>query len=83
MLSFLDQSSVPLRKVFWVGTVMAIFNPPVVGLVFALLFAFKKETRRVALIVAIWSIIWAIIFAYIIGLLALHGDIHINSTILR
>lgn len=83
MLSFLDQSSVPLRKVFWIGMVMAIFNPPVVGIMFALLFAFKKETRRVAIVVAIWSIVWAIIFAYIIGLLALHGDIRINSTILQ
>ncbi len=82
MFPFLNQYSVPFRKIFWVGMVMAIFNPPAVGIVFSLFFMFQKETRRGALIIAAWSIIWMIIFSTIISILVSQGDVRINPSIL-
>ncbi len=82
MFLFLDQYSVPMRKVFWVGMVVALFNPPVVGLVFSLLFAFKKETRRLAFVVALWAIVWTILSAIMVSALIYYGDVHIDYRIL-
>lgn len=82
MFSSLDQKSVPLRGVFWVGMIMALFNPPVVGLVFSLLMLFKFKERRGAAFIAVWSIVWTVIFSMIISVLVSQGDVPANSPLL-
>lgn len=59
--------TVPLKKVLVVGLILGIFHPPVIGLIYALCFAFNKTTRRVALYVALWTIVWLIMYSFILG----------------
>lgn len=69
------------RKVLVVGLVMALFNPPVTGIVYALFYAFKKETRRDALFVALWAIIWTVIYGFIFDFLLTNG--HVSNWIIK
>jgi threonine/homoserine/homoserine lactone efflux protein len=77
MLSFLDLGSVPLRKVFWVGIIVSVFNPPIVGLAYALLYAFRPDTRRMALYVGIWTALWTVLYGLLIHFLIGGGYLHV------
>lgn len=78
MLNFLDQNAVPLRKVFWVGVIVSLFNPPVVGIVYALCFLFRSETRKVALLVIVWALVWTVFYSALVGFLVSQGYVHIS-----
>ncbi len=64
---------VPVKKVLIIGLVMSIFNPPFIGLTYALLLAFNSDTRRTALYVALWAILWAFIYAGIFKIMLMNG----------
>ena len=48
------------RKWFWVGMVLSIFVPPVVGLIFGISLFLEKPYRKEASIIIIWSIVWTV-----------------------
>jgi len=47
------------RKWFWIGMVIALFLPPVPGLVFGIGLYTEKPYRKEALIIIVWSLVWA------------------------
>ena len=59
-------NTVPVRRVLIAGIILGIFHPPVVGLVYALCFAFTRATRRVALYVALWTVVWTVLYSFFI-----------------
>lgn len=73
MFSFIENGSISTQKVFWVGILMAIFNPPIVGLVYALCFIGKKETRNLSYIVGVWAVVWTVIYYIIFRTLVSSG----------
>ena len=73
----IGSGSVSTKKVLWVGLVIALFNAPIAGIVYSLLFVFKKETYREALIVLAWSIVWATLFTLFLVWVRSQGLLHI------
>ncbi len=61
------ESSTSTKHLLLAGLILAMFHPPKIGFLFALLFVFKKETRRVAQIVFIWTTFWMFAHAYLLG----------------
>lgn len=59
--------TVPTKRVLVAGIILGIFHPPVIGLVYALCFAFTKATRRVAMWVALWTIAWTLVYGFTLG----------------
>lgn len=66
----LESNAVPAKRILITGIILGVFHPPVVGLVYALCFAFTKATRRIALYVATWTILWTLLYGFSLGFLA-------------
>ncbi len=62
-------STVPVKRVLIAGIILGIFHPPVIGLVYALCFAFTKATRRAAMWVAVWTVLWTFVYGFALGFL--------------
>lgn len=73
--------TVPTKRVLVAGIILGIFHPPVIGLVYALCFAFTKATRKVALWVALWTISWTLLYSFSLGFIGAWIKSHPNSTI--
>ena len=58
-----------MKHVLIAGIILAIFYPPVIGIIYALCFVFAKATRRVAYCIFAWTIIWTILYVIILSLL--------------
>jgi len=74
----IGSGSISTKKMLWVGLAMALFNAPIAGIVYSLLFVFKKETYREALIVLAWSIVWAIVWTSFLLWASHNGLVHIS-----
>jgi hypothetical protein len=62
-------------KVLWVGLIVAVFIPPVLGFLYALFYGFNPETRKEAIIVAVWAVIWSVLSLLLAKTLIVSGVI--------
>jgi hypothetical protein len=75
MFDSLGRGQVSSMKILWVGLVVAVFIPPVLGFLYALFYGFNRETRKEAIIIAIWAVVWSVLSLLLAKMLIVSGII--------